>query len=539
MGVSLPVPLAPFENLDVSPGRSITVNTTGKVLVLHTGNPDILPLFNEKTLNPNRLSITESPFGGLKGSTVPDYMPGTVNIVQGDGVYLQDTAGTNSSKTLGAGKLKELGLLTVDTVAHSITEEFAVANTNLSNDPTVIDDFSTSTGWSIVDGDITGGGITTSTNKITCVGHATSTGESNASHRIKKTFNITGITQTLIKFTIRNSQNCTLSLSIFSAVGSHYSIWGTGKYPIVANTDTIFILPIKAPQGTTGQTPTTVVSFDPTSIYQIYIGVAGINASSFNTFTISDFIFNSAKSAYIELQTPDNLAATSAQIYTHNGTTYQLCSTHSLDSNYSLVSQISGNCTLADATKFDDVYGTGLGRAVFPKGTAEQNVSGSVESMTYSVNKGTRNRIGIRVDLPSSDNGRTNFNKVRLKVVTFYTIGLDGKSSASFEFFNSTNTSYGLQNISRPLITIFDPANNIADFYLFNHRLKNLISKRDESGNIYELTLYPGNGIIEWGRIDYNNLTKDSNSDLVPDFLTDSISGSLTKFLKPCGMVID
>jgi hypothetical protein len=41
--------------------------------------------------------------------------------------------------------------------------------------------------------------------------------------------------------------------------------------------------------------------------------------------------------------------------------------------------------------------------------------------MVYSANKGTKNRIGIRVDLPPSDGDRTNFNKMRLKVITYYT----------------------------------------------------------------------------------------------------------------------
>ena len=100
-------PAAPFERLEFH-GDSVSLDTEGKVLVLPSGNPNIFPLNNEYTLNSNRLSIAESPFGGLKGSGSPDYCVGTVNIIEGDGVYLHDVNGQNSSKTLSAGELEKV-----------------------------------------------------------------------------------------------------------------------------------------------------------------------------------------------------------------------------------------------------------------------------------------------------------------------------------------------------------------------------------------------------------------------------------------------
>ena len=152
--MKLRTPSAPFKRIDPQ-GESITIETEGKVLVLPSGNPDILPLNNEYTLNSNRLTIAESPFGGLKGSGSPDYCVGTVNIIEGDGVYLHDVNGQNSSKTLSAGKLKELNLLSVDTTNHSITEEFVVANTSVSNNPTEISDGTTFEGRSAGTGALT------------------------------------------------------------------------------------------------------------------------------------------------------------------------------------------------------------------------------------------------------------------------------------------------------------------------------------------------------------------------------------------------
>jgi len=171
--VKLAKPKAPYEKLKVT-GESLNVETTGKVLVLPSGNAAVLPSFNEYVLNSNRLTIAESPFGGLKGSGSPDYMPGTLNIISGDGVYLQDTSGTNSTKTLTAGKLKELSLLTVDTAAHSITEEFQVVNTSESNNPTVIDACDSATGWSVLLG--SGAPTVSTSEKIEGTGSITATG---------------------------------------------------------------------------------------------------------------------------------------------------------------------------------------------------------------------------------------------------------------------------------------------------------------------------------------------------------------------------
>ena len=137
--------------------------------------------------------------------------------------------------------------------------------------------------------------------------------------------------------------------------------------------------------------------------------------------------------------------------------------------------------------------------------------------------------------------------------------------STSYEFSDSTSASHGLQNLIKPWIALYDPSTTEIDFFLFTHRPKALISKRDETGNIHELILYPGNGSIYHGRVTHCNPSLDSDSDLAPDcignyagnlidsdgaiFLTsDSANfnvlmtsfdtGSLSGFLKSYGMVI-
>ena len=504
----------------------ITLETEGKVLVLPTEIPEALPLFNESTLNPNRLSIAESPFGGLKGSGSPDYAVGTL-YTPTDNVYLTDITGQNSTKTLTAGKLKELGYLTVDTTAHTITQEFTVRNDG-ENDPTVIDACDSTTGWGAAvwsptfsnqDGELIANG-TTPANGSTFVSKAVGNG-----------FN----GMKFITFEITSSLTGTLVFSL--AANTKSASWSARNFPLSANTKTKFVLPFLAPAGSSGMNPASNSGFDPAYTTTINIGVLTVGSTAL-ALKLDNITADTGKSAYIEAQVSDNLSATSLSLYTHNGTAYQLASTHSLDGAYSQVSQTSANATLLDSTKFDDVYGTGLGRAVFPKGGSGETKAGSSGNITYSANKGTSKRIGLKVDLPPSDNGRTNFNKCRIKTILTYAPDVEGNYSASFDFADSTNTSYGLQNITKPWLALYDPATSLIEFYLHTNRPHALSFKRDETGTIHELSLYPSSGSIYHGQITFADLTLDSDSDLIPDCLEASVSGSITQFLKNYGMVI-
>lgn len=109
---------------------------------------------------------------------------------------------------------------------------------------------------------------------------------------------------------------------------------------------------------------------------------------------------------------------------------------------------------------------------------------------------------------------------------------------ASYVFADSTNTSYGLQNVVYPWIALLDPETSIIDFYLPTHRFKNLSFKRDETGTIYSISLYPGAGSVYHGQIPFADLTRDTNSDSVPDCLEAAVNGSVTKFLENYTMVI-
>lgn len=183
-------------------GDSLTIPCKGS-LIVPSNNIDILPLVNDFTQDPRRLTTAESPWGGVNG--LVDYAPGSVHV-EGDGIYLTDVAGNNTSKDLPAGLLSRLGYLTVDTVAHTITEEFIVANTGTSNNHVVIDACDGLTNWAIHEGT---GALSIDTNKIKYVGKPTVSGYC----RLKRVAAIDLSNKAFIQFTIQSSLNATIMRS--------------------------------------------------------------------------------------------------------------------------------------------------------------------------------------------------------------------------------------------------------------------------------------------------------------------------------------
>lgn len=444
-----PDPVAPFEPLTIQ-GNSVTVNTEGKVLVVPTGNPDILPSLNEYVLNSNRLTIAESPFGGLKGSGSPDYAVGTV-FCQTDGVYLTDTSGTNSTKTLTAGKLKELGLLTVDTTNHCITEEFVVKNTSTSNNPDIIDTFSTTTNWYVIYGT---GTLSIENGRLKFVGNADSSGRV----LIEKYYTKNITSGAFLNFKLQTNHAGNLYAGIGSNSDANYKFWESARFPISANINTQYILPINAPQGTTGQLPDTVFGqLDLSTRFSVMIGVKSVGANTAIEFYISDLSVDVARTAYVELQTTDNLADSSLQLQVFDGSAYQTTGTYKLDSSYATVGSLTPkNWKFADGTKLDDCYGSSNGRALFPKGVSGEIKTGSAGCITYSQNKGASRRVGMRIDLPPSDGGRTHFPECKIKIVTYYRADSNGKYSSTYQFSDTSSASTGLQNLAKPWIALLD-----------------------------------------------------------------------------------
>jgi len=399
-------------------GGLLTIPCQGS-LIIPSGNIDTLPLVNEFNLDPRRLTTAQSPLGGVNG--LVDYAPGSVHVTDGDGIYLTDVAGNNTSKDLPAGLLSRLGYLTIGTVAHTIKEEFIVVNTATSNNPTVIDACNSATGWSQAAGTITTPNITSNGTSVTASGSTSSGGYA----FIQKTIpglNISSLR--FARFTFRCSVNCTMYFKIGDS-DLNYAKWDNKPtlLTVAANTDYQFVLPYIAPSLSVGSNPTnTAGSPNFTNGIYLNIGIKGANSTPMN-FMFGAITADTGKQAYIEIAIPDNLADTSLVSQKWNGSAYETNRIVKLDTVATVVSSDTTKMVFGDQTKFDDVFGLGLGRSNFPKGVSGQTVNGSLAgtTMTYSAIRGTKNRIGLRVDLPPSDGGRTAFNQCRIKKIIYYT----------------------------------------------------------------------------------------------------------------------
>jgi len=166
------------------------------------------------------------------------------------------------------------------------------------------------------------------------------------------------------------------------------------------------------------------------------------------------------------------------------------------------------------------------------------------------------------------------------------------RSGEVLEIGTYTLTDAELQYMIKPWIALYDPAKTVLNFFLFTHKPKKLQYKisnvvinsaqfqtadgvnfvtADETNflvnvtdkYITQLILFPGNGLIYYGQITHCDLTRDTDSDLIPDILgrhpyhfvtADGVEyktsdekhfdilalfdGSVTKFLEAYDMVI-
>ncbi len=110
-------------------------------------------------------------------------------------------------------------------------------------------------------------------------------------------------------------------------------------------------------------------------------------------------------------------------------------------------------------------------------------------------------------------------------------------AAGTYTFTNDFETELGILNLNKNFIVCYDPSGSEVDFYLFTYKPTRFKFTVDSSGTITQLILYPGNGLIYHGQITFSDLTRDSNSDLIPDFLDSSVPGSLSKFLQPYATV--
>lgn len=105
-------------------------------------------------------------------------------------------------------------------------------------------------------------------------------------------------------------------------------------------------------------------------------------------------------------------------------------------------------------------------------------------------------------------------------------------SAGTHSLTNDYDVNTGIRNLERNWIALYDSTSSVIDFYLQTYRPEKLQFTVSASGKITQIVLNSRNGIIYHGQLIYSNLTRDTNSDLIPDVLDSGIPGSLANFIK-------
>jgi len=197
-----------------------------------------------------------------------------------------------------------------------------------------------------------------------------------------------------------------------------------------------------------------------------------------------------------------------------------------------------------DGSRWDEVYGgVRKGGSLYLQGERNETkdttgYSGYVDTdagdITYSSYCGCLKRLGFAIKMPpddGQDSSAYGISQCKLKLEVYYDKGdvyyspYELYGAATYEFENSTNQYYGLQNINDSWLALFDPNTNEVEFLILSQRPLGLKVRADENELIdrIELTLKKGT-VVYAGQLYHADLTRDSDSDGVTDFL-DSNSG--------------
>lgn len=90
-------------------------------------------------------------------------------------------------------------------------------------------------------------------------------------------------------------------------------------------------------------------------------------------------------------------------------------------------------------------------------------------------------------------------------------------TEGTYSLTDDYDINTGLKNINNNLIILYNSSYNKITFFMFTYHPTELQFSVGSSGNITQLVLYPGNGVIYHGQTTYSDLTRDSNNNGIPD----------------------
>ncbi len=270
-------------------------------------------------------------------------------------------------------------------------------------------------------------------------------------------------------------------------------------------------------------------TFDPAAVSKIEIDSES-TPNTPGTWYIDRVLVDTGQWCKAEIYVPDVLAASGVKFkvfaYNRNAGVYRT-TPFLTDTAYNY-----GDLQyLAETNTYDSsCYPSNKGAAFYGRNTRGQVQAVGVGdtdagSITYSSNYGVKGRIGFAVKMPPDDGldaSNNGVSQVRVKVEVYY--GGDGE--AAYEFENSTNQYYGLQNIDKQYLTVFKgAAAGAIDFLQLDTGLTvtSLTVTANHDEEITDVTMGFG-GVTNtkkmfWGEDTVTNPNADTDADGIPDFI--------------------
>ena len=332
-----------------------------------------------------------------------------------------------------------------------------------------------------------------------------------------------------------NNTGLTINIDIID--GTADADWGSWQITDNFTGWKRFVLPLRSPDVTGGasgtldlsQVKTLRIWFTPTSEFTMYLDRTVVDVGQW---------------VKVEVFVPDNIAYTElgslkVYIYSWDGNEWRhFYQPHPFTQNIMDAANIR-LFFLNGTTQNEILGGDERGLAFYSIGERAESKTpmpqsdGLAGSITFSSYYGCKKRIGFAIKMPpddGQDSSTYGISQCKLKLevyydkvdVDYYPYELWGV--ATYEFENSSNQYYGLQNMNDSWIAFFDPDGNEVEFLILSQRPLGLKVRADENEEIdrVELTLKKGT-VVYAGQLYHSNLSADLDGDGVPDVFEEGL----------------
>ncbi len=270
--------------------------------------------------------------------------------------------------------------------------------------------------------------------------------------------------------------------------------------------------------------------YDTAYIYKIHIDCE-VSANTVGTWYLDRMLVDTGQWVATEVYVPDTILASGSavKLWFWSGAAYSGLEGGVWNPNDA---GSSGQATRSDHQYFMDgstatqLYNSSMVDAyvVGLRGESQnRKFAAGPASITYSSNYGCQNRLGFAIKMPpedGQDSSTTGISQCRLKLEVYY----DDDGDATYEFHDSANQYYGLQNINKQYIVLFkDDVTGLVDFLELKAGLSiNALTVKANHNNEISEVVIGFSGVdnskeVFWGQSDENPATETDN---IPDVIT-------------------